>query len=37
MILEVAEFRIKPGMQADFDAAIRRGVETVGGFSTAHP
>ncbi len=29
MILEVAEFRIKPGAQADFDAAIRRGVETV--------
>ena len=29
MILEVAEFRIKPGAQADFDAAIKRGVETV--------
>ena len=29
MILEVAEFRIKPGTQADFDAAIKRGVETV--------
>ncbi len=29
MILEVAEFRIKPGTQADFDAAIRRRVETV--------
>ncbi|HXX83217.1 MAG TPA: antibiotic biosynthesis monooxygenase family protein [Casimicrobiaceae bacterium] len=29
MILEVAEFRIKPGTQSAFDAAIRRGVETV--------
>ena len=29
MILEVAEFRIKPGTQAEFDAAIKRGVETV--------
>ena len=29
MILEVAEFRLKPGTQADFDAAIKRGVETV--------
>jgi heme-degrading monooxygenase HmoA len=29
MILEVAEFRIKPGTQADFDAVIKRGVETV--------
>ena len=29
MILEVAEFRINPGTQADFDAAIKRGVETV--------
>ncbi|MBS0315036.1 MAG: antibiotic biosynthesis monooxygenase [Burkholderiales bacterium] len=29
MILEVADIRIVPGRQADFDAAIRRGVETV--------
>lgn len=29
MILEVAEFRIKPGTQNAFDAAIKRGVETV--------
>jgi quinol monooxygenase YgiN len=29
MILEVADFRIKPGTQAEFDAAIRQGVETV--------
>jgi heme-degrading monooxygenase HmoA len=29
MILEVADFRIKPGTQAAFDAAIKQGVETV--------
>jgi len=29
MILEVADFRIKPGTQAAFDRAIREGVETV--------
>ena len=29
MILEVADIRITPGRQAEFDAAIRRGVETV--------
>ena len=29
MILELADIRIHPGQQADFDAAIVRGVETV--------
>lgn len=29
MILEVADIRIPPGKQAEFDAAIQRGVETV--------
>ena len=29
MILEVADLRIQPGRQADFDAAIRRGIDTV--------
>jgi heme-degrading monooxygenase HmoA len=29
MILEVADLRIAPGRNADFDAAIERGVETV--------
>ncbi|MFM2068819.1 MAG: hypothetical protein RLZZ584_3728 [Pseudomonadota bacterium] len=29
MILEVADIRIQPGRQAEFDAAIQRGVETV--------
>jgi heme-degrading monooxygenase HmoA len=29
MILEVADIRIQPGQQAEFDAAIQRGVETV--------
>jgi len=29
MILELADIRIHPGKQAEFDAAIRRGVETV--------
>ena len=29
MILEVADIRIPPGRQAEFDAAIQRGVTTV--------
>ena len=29
MILEVADIRIAPGKQTEFNAAIRRGVETV--------
>ena len=29
MILEVADIRIAPGRNAEFDAAIRRGVESV--------
>jgi heme-degrading monooxygenase HmoA len=29
MILEVADIRIQPGAQAEFDAAIARGLETV--------
>ncbi|WP_085315301.1 antibiotic biosynthesis monooxygenase family protein [Derxia lacustris] len=29
MILEVADLRIQPGRQAEFDAAIKHGVETV--------
>ena len=29
MILEIADIRIAPGKQAEFDAAIQRGVETV--------
>lgn len=29
MILEVADIRIQPGRQAEFEAAIRRGAETV--------
>lgn len=29
MILELADIRIQPGCQAEFDEAIRRGVETV--------
>ncbi len=29
MILELADIRIHPGKQAEFDAAIKRGVETV--------
>ena len=29
MILELADIRIPPGKQAEFDAAIQRGVETV--------
>ena len=29
MILELADIRIPPGQQAEFEAAIQRGVETV--------
>jgi heme-degrading monooxygenase HmoA len=29
MILEIADIRIPPGRNADFDQAIKRGVETV--------
>ncbi|HEY1391761.1 MAG TPA: antibiotic biosynthesis monooxygenase family protein [Methylibium sp.] len=29
MILEVADIRIKPGQQAEFDRAIQHGIETV--------
>jgi len=29
MILEIADIRIQPGKQAEFDAAIQRGVEAV--------
>lgn len=29
MILEIADIRIQPGRQAEFEAAIRRGIETV--------
>ena len=29
MILEIADIRIRPGEQAAFDAAIRRGIDTV--------
>jgi len=29
MILELADIRISPGKRAEFDAAIRRGAETV--------
>jgi heme-degrading monooxygenase HmoA len=29
MILEIADIRIPPGRQAEFEAAIQRGVETV--------
>ena len=29
MILELADIRIKPGTQAEFDAAIKLGLETV--------
>jgi len=29
MILELADIRIQPGKQAEFDLAIQRGVETV--------
>lgn len=31
MILEVADIRIQPGRQAEFDEAIQRGLETVIG------
>jgi heme-degrading monooxygenase HmoA len=29
MILEIADIRITPGKQAEFDAAVQRGIETV--------
>lgn len=29
MILEIADIRIQPGRQAEFDAAIQRGLDTV--------
>ena len=29
MILEVADIRIPPGKNAEFDAAVKRGLETV--------
>ena len=29
MILELADIRIQPGKQSEFDAAIRRGLDTV--------
>jgi heme-degrading monooxygenase HmoA len=29
MILEIADIRIPPGKQAEFDAAIQRGIDTV--------
>ena len=29
MILEIADIRIPPGKQAEFDAAIQQGIETV--------
>ena len=29
MILEIADIRIQPGRQAEFEAAIQRGLETV--------
>ena len=29
MILEIADIRVKPGTQAEFDAAIEKGVSTV--------
>jgi heme-degrading monooxygenase HmoA len=31
MILEVADIRIQPGRQAEFDAAVQRGLNTVIG------
>ena len=34
MILEIADIRIAPGKQAEFDEAIQRGIETVA--SKAH-
>ena len=34
MILELADIRILPGKQAEFDAAIQRGVETVASRAT---
>jgi heme-degrading monooxygenase HmoA len=29
MILEIADFRIEPGKQAEFEAALQRGLDTV--------
>ena len=29
MILEIADIRIPPGKNAEFDAALKRGLETV--------
>ena len=34
MILEVADIRIQPGRQAEFELAIRRGLETVASRAT---
>ena len=34
MILEIADIRITPGQQAEFDAATQRGVETVASKAT---
>jgi heme-degrading monooxygenase HmoA len=34
MILEIADIRIQPGRQAEFDAAIRHGIETVASKAT---
>ena len=34
MILEIADIRIAPGKQADFDEAIQRGVATVASKAT---
>lgn len=31
MILEIADIRIAPGLQAEFEAAIQRGLDTVVG------
>ncbi len=33
MIVEIAEFSIRPGAQQEFDAAIRRGIDSVVAFS----
>ena len=34
MILELADIRIPPGQQAEFDAAIQHGIETVASKAT---
>ena len=36
MILELADIRIQPGKQAEFDEAIKRGVETVAALSKGY-